>query len=57
MPLDQVVATDGIKALGVGLGPTVVGYFVQGAFKFGGMEFFKVPRRLLPSVHTLPHHY
>ena len=25
-----------------GLGPTCFGYFVQGWFKFGGVEFFKV---------------
>ena len=29
-------------ALATGLGPTVVGYFVQGFFKFGGVELFKV---------------
>jgi len=28
--------------LATGLGPTVVGYFIQGWFKFGGVEFFKV---------------
>jgi solute carrier family 25 (mitochondrial phosphate transporter), member 3 len=25
-----------------GFGPTVVGYFIQGWFKFGGVEFFKI---------------
>merc|ERR1711959_764832 len=25
-----------------GLGPTAVGYFIQGWFKFGGFEFFKI---------------
>ncbi|ORY46607.1 mitochondrial carrier [Rhizoclosmatium globosum] len=30
------------KALLTGLGPTALGYFVQGWFKFGGVEFFKV---------------
>ncbi|KAI2632286.1 mitochondrial phosphate carrier protein [Hypoxylon sp. NC1633] len=37
----QVVAHDGAAALLTGLGPTVTGYFLQGAFKFGGYEFFK----------------
>lgn len=38
----QVIAEEGTKGLATGLGPTVVGYFVQGWFKFGGVEFFKV---------------
>jgi solute carrier family 25 phosphate transporter 3 len=38
----QVVAAEGVGALATGLGPTVVGYFVQGWFKFGGVEFFKL---------------
>ena len=29
-------------ALATGLGPTAVGYFIQGWFKFGGVEFFKI---------------
>ncbi|KAI1485232.1 mitochondrial phosphate carrier protein [Biscogniauxia mediterranea] len=37
----QVVAYDGSRALLTGFGPTVTGYFLQGAFKFGGYEFFK----------------
>lgn len=37
----QVVANDGAAALLTGFGPTVTGYFLQGAFKFGGYEFFK----------------
>ena len=37
----QVVAKDGARALLTGFGPTVVGYFLQGAFRFGGYEFFK----------------
>lgn len=37
----QVVAKDGAAALLTGLGPTIWGYFLQGAFKFGGYEFFK----------------
>lgn len=38
----QVVRNEGVGALATGLGPTVVGYFVQGWFKFGGVEFFKI---------------
>lgn len=37
----QVIKNEGIGALGTGFGPTCAGYFVQGAFKFGGYEFFK----------------
>jgi len=37
----QVVANEGAGALLTGLGPTAAGYFLQGAFKFGGYEFFK----------------
>lgn len=37
----KVVAKEGAGALLTGLGPTVGGYFLQGAFKFGGYEFFK----------------
>jgi solute carrier family 25 phosphate transporter 3 len=37
----QVVSTEGAGALLTGLGPTVVGYALQGAFKFGGYEFWK----------------
>lgn len=37
----QVIASEGAGALLTGLGPTVAGYFLQGAFKFGGYEFFK----------------
>jgi len=29
-------------ALATGLGATAVGYFIQGWFKFGGVEFFKI---------------
>lgn len=39
--LRQVVVNDGAAALLTGFGPTVTGYFLQGAFKFGGYEFFK----------------
>jgi len=38
----QIIAEEGAGALLTGLGPTVVGYFVQGWFKFGGVEFFKI---------------
>jgi solute carrier family 25 phosphate transporter 3 len=38
----QVIAEEGMGGLATGLGPTVVGYFIQGWFKFGGVEFFKV---------------
>lgn len=37
----QVVAAEGAGALLTGLGPTVVGYAIQGALKFGGYEFWK----------------
>src|SRR5438270_10793707 len=37
----QVVAAEGAGALLTGFGPTAAGYFLQGAFKFGGYEFFK----------------
>lgn len=37
----QVVAREGAGALLTGFGPTFAGYFLQGAFKFGGYEFFK----------------
>ena len=38
----QIIAAEGAGALASGLGPTVMGYFIQGWFKFGGVEFFKV---------------
>ncbi|KAF9127623.1 mitochondrial phosphate carrier protein [Mortierella sp. 14UC] len=37
----QVVRNEGAGALATGLSPTFVGYFLQGAFKFGGYEFWK----------------
>ncbi|KAF8322518.1 mitochondrial carrier [Clavulina sp. PMI_390] len=37
----QVIGKEGAGALLTGLGPTVVGYALQGAFKFGGYEFWK----------------
>jgi len=36
-----VIAEEGASALATGLGATGVGYFIQGWFKFGGVEFFK----------------
>jgi len=36
-----VISAEGAGALATGIGPTAVGYFVQGWFKFGGVEFFK----------------
>ena len=38
----KVVAEEGAGALLTGLGPTAFGYFIQGWFKFGGVEFFKI---------------
>ncbi|KAG6021312.1 hypothetical protein E4U19_004634 [Claviceps sp. Clav32 group G5] len=37
----QVVQKEGAGALMTGFGPTFAGYFLQGALKFGGYEFFK----------------
>lgn len=37
----KVIANEGASALLTGVGPTFAGYFLQGAFKFGGYEFFK----------------
>lgn len=37
-----VIAEEGAMALSTGLGPTAIGYFIQGWFKFGGVEFFKI---------------
>jgi len=37
----QVIAAEGAGALLTGLGPTAQGYFIQGWFKFGGVEVFK----------------
>jgi solute carrier family 25 phosphate transporter 3 len=37
----QVIRHEGIGALATGFGPTFTGYFIQGAFKFGGYEFFQ----------------
>ncbi|KAH8662788.1 mitochondrial phosphate carrier protein [Ilyonectria robusta] len=37
----QIASLEGPGAFLTGLGPTVAGYCLQGAFKFGGYEFFK----------------
>jgi solute carrier family 25 phosphate transporter 3 len=37
----KVIANEGYGALATGFGPTAAGYFLQGAFKFGGYELFK----------------
>lgn len=37
----KIVSSEGTGALLTGLGPTVLGYSLQGAFKFGGYELFK----------------
>lgn len=39
--LKQIVKAEGAGALLTGLGPTVLGYSLQGSFKFGGYELFK----------------
>jgi solute carrier family 25 phosphate transporter 3 len=36
-----VIQNEGVGALATGFGPTCAGYFMQGAFEFGGYEFFK----------------
>eukprot|EP00746_Dinoflagellata_sp_MGD_P000356 gnl/MRDRNA2_/MRDRNA2_100642_c0_seq1.p1 gnl/MRDRNA2_/MRDRNA2_100642_c0~~gnl/MRDRNA2_/MRDRNA2_100642_c0_seq1.p1 ORF type:complete len:314 (+),score=54.50 gnl/MRDRNA2_/MRDRNA2_100642_c0_seq1:95-1036(+) len=38
----SIVANEGIMGLSTGLAPTAVGYFVQGWFKFGGVELCKI---------------
>eukprot|EP00041_Stephanoeca_diplocostata_P004949 m.53786 g.53786 ORF g.53786 m.53786 type:complete len:311 (+) comp15462_c0_seq1:76-1008(+) len=38
----KILAEEGAGALSTGLGATAAGYFVQGFFKFGGVEFFKI---------------
>jgi len=38
----KVVANEGMGGLATGLAPTAVGYFVQGWFKFGGVELCKI---------------
>merc|ERR1712137_537582 len=36
----KTIANEGMGAVWTGFGPTAAGYFLQGAFKFGGYEFF-----------------
>jgi len=38
----QVISEEGAMALSTGLTATGIGYFIQGWFKFGGVEFFKI---------------
>jgi solute carrier family 25 phosphate transporter 3 len=38
----QIASEEGAMALLTGFGATAAGYFVQGWFKFGGVEFFKI---------------
>src|ERR1700749_2527946 len=37
----KIIAEEGFGAVWTGVGPTFAGYFLQGAVKFGGYEFFK----------------
>ncbi|CAL9737454.1 mitochondrial phosphate carrier protein [Monosporozyma servazzii] len=37
----KIIAEEGAGALLTGFGPTLLGYSIQGAFKFGGYEVFK----------------
>merc|ERR1719446_1919297 len=38
----MVIAEEGVAALSTGLAATAVGYFIQGWFKFGGVELIKI---------------
>jgi len=38
----KVIAEEGAMALSTGLTATAIGYFIQGWFKFGGVEIFKI---------------
>jgi len=38
----QVIAEEGVIALSTGVTATAIGYFIQGWFKFGGVELFKI---------------
>jgi solute carrier family 25 phosphate transporter 3 len=38
----QIIAEEGAMALTTGLGATAMGYFIQGWFKFGGVELVKI---------------
>ncbi len=48
----KVISSEGWGALLTGAGPTFAGYFLQGAFKFGGYEFFKQQSINLVGVET-----
>lgn len=37
----KIISEEGSRALLTGFGPTLLGYSIQGAFKFGGYEVFK----------------
>lgn len=48
----SIIATDGVSALLAGLGPTIIGYAVEGAMKFGVYEICKpVMTSLLANVN------
>jgi len=50
----QVIQSEGAGALLTGFGPTCAGYFLQGAFKFGGYELFKKQSiNILVSIFSL----
>jgi len=50
----QVIQNEGAGALLTGFGPTCAGYFLQGAFKFGGYELFKKQSiNILVSIFSL----
>lgn len=38
----QIISEEGAITLTTGLGATAAGYFIQGWFKFGGVEYFKI---------------
>lgn len=44
----QIIRNEGAGALLTGLGPTCLGYFLQGGFKFGGYELFK--KQIVDSI-------
>ncbi|TPX08858.1 uncharacterized protein E0L32_009676 [Thyridium curvatum] len=48
----QIIQNEGAGALLTGAGPTFAGYFLQGALKFGGYEFFKQQSINLVGLET-----
>lgn len=50
--LKKIVGAEGAGALLTGLGPTVLGYSLQGCFKFGGYELFKKNFTELVGIDT-----